>query len=291
MVMAKNGVVGKCVACRGDLALFGPRLSYAYYRCVECATIQLYPQPSAEDIINAYKEDYASSGHHVTDPALCAVSARPYYENILKVIRDYHISGQIVDYGAGWGGLCKLLIEKGYNCLAVEPSREMAEYCQQGGLPTRNGELGSIADLESQVDALVLCTVLEHLTNHDEWLREARKLLSPKGFLITLQPTAHFANFAGNLLRLNNHAKPLPQVHQVFCPPWHTVFFSSKGARALAERSGFKLLEVRPAPQGRREGLLGLAQVTLESINRVGYLLAGNDWPLIIAHTYVFGKN
>ena len=116
------------------------------------------------------------------------------------------------------------------------------------------------------------------------------RLLAPHGLFITLQPTAPFADLMGRVVRFGNVRAPLPALHQFFCPPWHTVFFSLDGMKQLMAKHGFELLDIHPAPQGRMPGVMGLAQRVLETINRVGWRLMGRSWPLLTAHTFVFRK-
>ena len=279
-----------CVACGGHLSLFGRRLNYEYHRCGACGTIQLVPLPGEVELAQAYASQYATERHYEEDPDLCRTSASTYYQSIMQVLKDCEISGLVLDYGAGWGGLCEMLTENGFLCQGLEISEDMVAYCQRRGLPVQRGDLAALGEAEGGVSALVLCAVFEHLVNHDAWLTRANRLLEDNGVLVTLQPTASFADFMGRLSRLGNIDKPLPRLHQVFCPPWHAVFFSLEGMTELASRNGFELLEIRPAPQGRVSGLIGLAQICLELVNRVGWYLAGRRWPLLIAHIFVLRK-
>lgn len=285
------GDIASCVACGGPLSLFGRRSDYAYHRCGRCGTIQIWPLPDEAELAQAYAAQYATAEHYEGDPDRCRASARTYYQSIVQVLEDHEdeISGMVVDYGAGWGGLCEMLMEHGFQCQGLEMSQDMVASCQERGLPVRQGGLAALAG-EEGISALVLCTVFEHLVEHDAWLTQAGRLLGQGGLLVTLQPTAPFANFAGRVLRLGNVQRVLPPLHQIFCPPWHTVLFSLEGMTILASRNGFELLEIRPAPQGRERGLTRFAQLGLESVNWVGWRLFGGQWPLLTAHTFVFRK-
>lgn len=280
----------RCVACGGTLTLFGPRLQYEYHRCVQCGTIQLCPLPSAVELARAYSAEYATAGHYEADAARCRMSARTYYQKIAGVLKRYDAKGLVVDYGAGWGGLCELLIAEGFHIQGVEPSDTMATYCRKKGLPVQHGDLSVLHDKEGQIGAFALNTVFEHLVAHDAWLRYVHRLLAPHGLFVTLQPTAPFADLLGRVVRFGNVGAPLPALHQLFCPPWHTVFFSLDGMKHLMAKHGFELLDIRPAPQGRMGGMLGLAQLVLETINRVGWTLMGRSWPLVTAHIFVFRR-
>jgi SAM-dependent methyltransferase len=236
----------------------------------------------------AYAAEYAAVGHYQPDPDVCYRSARSYYQSILKTLKDYGVKGLILDYGAGWGGLVELLVKNGFNCEGLEISHDMVAYCQKRGLKVESGDITALTG--KRFDALVLCTVFEHLVGHEDFLTRANQLLQKEGLLFTLQPTAPFANFAGKMFRLGNLKAPLPGLFQVFCPPWHTVFFSFDGMQGLMSRYGFKLIDIRPSPQGRWGGLMTPLQFLLESINRVGWALFRGRWPLVIAHTFVFRK-
>ena len=50
--------------------------------------------------------------------------------------------------------------------------------------------------------AITLCTVFEHLVDHDRWLQDAHEVLEAGGLLVSLNPTAGFARLAATLLRL-----------------------------------------------------------------------------------------
>src|ERR1044072_3206332 len=125
----------RCVACGGTLSVFGPRLEYEYHCCVECGTIQLHPLPSAGELATAYAAQYATAGHYEGDADQSRTSARPYYESIIEALKDYNAKGLVFDYGAGWGGLCELLMAEGFEVQGVEPSDAMARYCRKQGLP------------------------------------------------------------------------------------------------------------------------------------------------------------
>jgi SAM-dependent methyltransferase len=277
-----------CIACGGTLSLFGRRSDYEYFRCLSCGTIQLNPLPDKVVLEKAYTAEYAGAGHYEPNPDVCYRSARSYYQSILKTLQDYGVKGLVLDYGAGWGGLVELLVKNGFNCQGVEISRDMVSYCQKRGLKVESGDITTLAG--KSFDALVLCTVFEHLVGHEDFLTRANQLLREEGLLFTLQPTAPFANLAGRIFRLGDRNAQLPGLIQVFCPPWHTVFFSFDGMQRLMSRHGFELIEIRPAPQGRWGGLMTVLQRFLESINRVGWAFFKRRWPLVIAHIFVFRK-
>lgn len=237
----------------------------------------------------AYQKQYASSGHIDIVPEEWTKAAGRHYEGVARTLRANGASGRMIDYGGGWGGLCRLLLNEGYDCRVVEPSDDMAEYCRKQGLPIIHGTLDSVEDGDYGVLALV--GVFEHLTDHQHWLLRAHELLVEGGLFVTMQPNASFATFMGQLLRLGRRRAELPGLHQTFCPPWHTVLFTKKGMCALAERHGFKLKEIRRGRQGRAKGLTGVAQRLFEVVDVLGWQVVRTHWPLSITHIYVFERH
>jgi len=259
-----------------------------YSRCSLCGTLQLDPLPSSEQLSYAYREKYASSGHINVDPVGWTAAAQPHYRGVLDTLIAHGARSPVIDYGGGWGGLCRLMLDAGFDARVVEPSDDMAAYCEREGIPVTHGDLDALPP--DSVSTLVLIGVFEHLAEHAKWLDRAHRVLRPGGLLVVMQPTAKCATFLGTLFRVGRQNAELPQLHQTFCPPWHTALFSMKGMNNLAEDHGFNVVEVRPGLPGSASGLLGIAQRILTSVNRIGWAVAGNAWPLCVTHIFVFRR-
>ncbi|GMV93329.1 MAG: hypothetical protein AMXMBFR82_31070 [Candidatus Hydrogenedentota bacterium] len=280
--------VAACVSCHGSLEPFGPREGYHYYRCTECGNLQLFPLPTRAELDEAYRKDYATAGHCRSDVDEQTGAARPYYEAIASVLKAHEAGSRVLEIGSGWGGLCEVLLAEGFDYAGIDVSEEMVAHCQRRGFPV---EFRDVRDVTGgPFDALVMSAVFEHIVEHDAWLEHARSLLREGGLFVSMQPTARFATFMGSALRLGWRNAELPQLHQVFCPPWHTVLFSIDGMSALMKRRGFELVDVRLGPQARGRGMTGLAQRGLAWINRLGWPVLGTRWPMAISHIFVFRK-
>src|SRR5947209_951872 len=257
-----------CICCHGKLALFGPYASYTYFRCRECGTIQLWPMPSEAELVRAYEMDYVSQAHtkEFANPEIQREVSRTYCASVVKTLEDYSVNGPVVDYGAGWGFLVEMMINKGFRACGVEISRDELAYAQRRGLPIQQGDLRALEDLDGTVSAITLLAVFEHLANHAAMLSAAHRLLKDGGLFVTLHPTAAAFNLIGNLVRLGDRRKLLPDLWGAFTAPWHTALFSIKATEQIISQHGFRVLEIRPAPQGRLRGLLGLTQRVLEIV-------------------------
>jgi hypothetical protein len=166
----------------------------------------------------------------------------------------------------------------------------MVAECRQRGLPVEQKPLDALVKEGSKAQALVLSGVFEHLLDPEAFLRNAYDVLEDNGLLVSLQPTGTFARLLASVWRFGDLNKPLPSIFWVFDPPWHVALYSLPGMRRLAEKNGFELTDVRFAPQGRMEGLYGIAQLLLEYVNRVGWAFFRSAWPLMVSHIYVFRK-
>lgn len=281
-----------CLVCNGDLELFGPYKNYRYDRCVSCRTIQLSPMPSEADMVKAYQEEYAlgkQEGQYA-DPEWWPKVSKPYCDSIITALKDSRVTGKVVDCGAGWGGLTTALKDAGFDAEGVELSEVQVEYAQRRGIPIRKGDLSSLPELEGQVSAVTLLAVFEHLVNHSTVLVDAHRLLKKNGTLVTLHPTSACCGLFWNLIRFGNKRKELPKLDGTFAAPWHTVLFSIDATNQLIERNGFKLIALRPAPQGRWGGLVTVIQVSLEIVNKIGWQLFRKRWPLLTSHIFVYQK-
>jgi hypothetical protein len=135
-----------------------------------------------------------------------------------------------------------------------------------------------------------MSAVFEHFVDHAAMLQSVHRLLKKDGLFVTMHPTAALFRLLGTIVRFGDRRRELPELAGTFTPPWHTVLFSVAGTEKFISRHGFRLLEIRPAPQGRLGGVLGLIQVSLELVNKVGWALFGKRWPLVTTHIFVFQK-
>jgi len=279
-----------CVACAGvHLRFFGKRKDYAYYRCADCATLQLVPFPDKSQLDKAYQDEYASVGHCQAAPETRNLAASPQFEALVQLLMKYGQPERVLEYGPGWGGLLDCLQSHHIQGEGLELSAEMADYCATKGYTIYRNEISELEHSESY-DAILMSYVFEHLVNHKLFFEEAQRLLKSEGLFISTQPTAAFASFFGRLFRLGLSSLPLPELHSTFSPPWHTVLFSTKGMTFLAEKHGFEILEIRPAPIQQEGGFTGLIQRVLSLVNSVGVACFGINWPLVVGHIFVFKK-
>lgn len=283
----------RCCLCQGAVSDYGPRLDYHYGLCSDCGTLQLVPQPSEAFLREAYERCYVEAGHteEFSDPARWRLASAPYRADLLKVLKRHGLRGLIAEFGSGSGFLLEDLLSEGYACRGVELSALRVAEATARGLPLSHGGFESIeSQSHPRPDHLILCAVFEHLVNHADWMDRFNRVLPMGGYLISLHPTARCYQLAGDVLRLWNRRRVLPELHGSFAPPWHTVLISLKAMRRLAMAHGFEVVDVMPVSQGRAGGLVGLVQRLLGWVNQVGVALCGAGFPLVTTHVFVLKK-
>ena len=216
--------------------------------------------------------------------------SKNYNDAILKVAERQKLQGPILDFGAGYGFLCQLFVENGYECKGVELSEQKLAYCQERDMPVKKGGLEVFEEHAGEFSAVLMCAVFEHLSEHVASLKRIHGGLKRDGVIITLHPTSKMYSLLALILRLGDRNRELPYLDGSFAPPWHTCFVSIHAMKILAEQAGFEICEISPAPQGRLDGVLGLVQWCLENVNKLGWAAFRGHWPLLTSHIFVLRK-
>lgn len=144
--------------------------------------------------------------------ASCGTSAGPIYSLVLNKAQETHVSGTVLDFGAGTGNLARLLCED-KNIVKVIAS-DIVEYgdnYQHPKLEWTFHDLNYDITLKAEtVDAIFAVEVIEHLENPRHLAREWFRVLKPGGHLLVSTPNneswrsilslvlkSHFSAFTG----------------------------------------------------------------------------------------------
>jgi SAM-dependent methyltransferase len=137
-------------------------------------------------------------------------------------------NGIVLEIGCGNGDRLALLQELGWKILGIEPDDASAAIARTRGIEILNRPFGSGLLNAASVDAILLCHVIEHLSQPEEALKECYRLLKPGGVLIILTPNTQslgYQKFGKNWLHLD--------------PPRHLNLFNQKNLNGLLTKSGF----------------------------------------------------
>ena len=285
-------IQNSCFICKQRMDFFGPWEDYSYFLCAGCKTIQLSPMPSPEDLENSYRKQYLEENAMEISftPEQWRKASMSYQQAMVDLVKKHRIKGPLLDFGAGYGFLVDLLARKGVAAFGLELSEPKLAYCRDNGLDVRNGGLDSLDHLRGSYTGVVMIAVFEHLSGHRDFLHRLHQSLPDDGVLISLHPTSSIYRYLAYLMRFGQRTRELPTLDGSFAAPWHTALVSVPAMRLLAAEAGFTVEAVERAPQGRMDGVLGLVQLLLEAVNRVGWSLLGERWPLVTSHIFLLRK-
>jgi len=222
--------------------LFGSKGRWTLSQCSnkQCELIWLNPCPTQNDIYKAYHKYFF---HGTQDREECC-TLHQWLLQIFHFIKLASFSrlplkymflakvppGRVLDIGCGNGRTLQLLKTKGWQIIGqeVDPvSAAIAQKRLQCKIYTQ--KLPDIHFPDNSFDAVVMNHVIEHIHDPIDILKECRRILKPKGKLISVTP----------------NAKSI--LHKIFQeswlgldPPRHIHIFSVKNYKTLAEKAGFE---------------------------------------------------
>lgn len=150
------------------------------------------------------------------------------YDHVQQFIRE---GDHILDIGSGRGVLFTK-IRKNVHYTGLELSTKAAELARSAGIPVRNEDLHDhVREHAGEYDLVCLFQVLEHLTEVPKFIDAIKACLKPGGlFCIAVPNNESFISYTAN--------------YTFNLPPHHTILWTERSLRELAERSGFEVREV-----------------------------------------------
>jgi len=207
--------------------------------CASCGLVVQVPQPSAAALATYYPADYrphaAAAGGASLLARLKDIQARLQIARLAKFLPDR--SQPILEIGCGGGHFLRALEKRGHTDLTgIDRTPELGRAYEGTRIRYRAVDLDRSLDLGGPFQAIVMNYVIEHFVSPEAVLRACRAALAPGGRILLLTPNAHAL------------------CHRVFGRYWsglhaprHTQIFSPGNLRLLAEKVGFRELEVVPS--------------------------------------------
>lgn len=169
---------------------------------------------------------------------------------------------RVVEVGSGWGALARTFSDdKRYAYIGFEPSEDRARYCIAAGLPVK-GEFFAPTALSAQVDAVILDNVLEHVSEPDELLQIATRVLAHRGILIVIVPNLHDVRQLLPQWRDRHHWQPR----------YHINYFTAQHLGSLLAQVGLEMRFFSPRLPRTTADLPVMIRATAD---RVGIHLLG----------------
>ncbi|GEM_PF-5541958 len=136
----------------------------------------------------------------------------PYYEKAINTFIDgvENAEGKIAaDIGCGDGRFTELLLDRGYNVIAldshIQPLFDLSQYAEKNGMSDRlmviHGSADSLPIPSDSLDVALAIGVFYYLNeNFEKALGEAHRVLKPGGILVNSEPDIEGATFKSVIL-------------------------------------------------------------------------------------------
>lgn len=161
--------------------------SFQYYRCVECATIFLYPVP--EDLGKYYDNNYPA--YRKSNSSKIEIKHNLLEKDKLEIIEKYARGRRLVEIGPASGRFLSVAHMSGFDVVGVEQDIECVNYINDAlGIKVLHSNIPSEAlfrlGKESAYDVVVAWHVIEHLSDLQEFIISASSALSDRGGILVV---------------------------------------------------------------------------------------------------------
>jgi len=227
-----------CLACQSkNIEMAFVKHDFQYDKCQNCGTFFVNPRPTM-DMLGKFYADSPSTSFWVKEFFLpvAEVRRKKMFKPRAEFIADYFKNQSdltIGDIGAGFGLLLEEYkkIRPQDRVIAIEPSIEMVEICQNKGIEVIPKTIETVEQQEL-FDVLVAFELFEHLFNPEFFLTKVFENLKSGGYFILT--TLNGLGFDIQLLWKKSKS---------VSPPHHLNFFNPESTTILAESIGFKVIE------------------------------------------------
>ncbi|HEU0100058.1 MAG TPA: class I SAM-dependent methyltransferase [Allosphingosinicella sp.] len=251
--------LGRCPVC-GETrrSLFLDRLrdttfysapgEWTLWRCADCRSLYLDPQPTPETIGLAYQDYYTHAAIPSADPpaeerrglraALVGRLSRsePGYSERVPLPAGAN-RPKLLDVGCGNGEYLGRARKAGWEVFGCDFDPAAVVAARQSGAEVRQGGAESFLDSRGSFDAVTLSHVVEHVHDPAGLLALCLDLLKPGGSIFVDTPNAD----ARGLALFGRSWRGLE-------PPRHLILFNWSGLERVMTRCGFDRLERLPQP-------------------------------------------
>lgn len=224
-----------CMICKGAChkdVVFG---SYTYWKCANCFTAQVLPQPSPEHL-KSYYDVYHLSEQGGGVYGEVEDRMRADFPAKVRMAIEYARTEnpRLLDVGCGKGFFVKAALDSHIRAEGIDLSRSGTEYAINTlGVKATTGRIQDqkMEGWRESFDVVTLWATIEHLSDPRSVIQAAHDCLKPGGILLCDTGLGHVV-----------WERFLPGHSQWYDAPQHLFVFSENGLVRLLEQCGFSIL-------------------------------------------------
>lgn len=227
-------------------------------RCLNCSMVYLSPRPDKKERNSLHSGDIPEllKPYTKNTAKYTAVSEgrRAFFKDrVAKLVSKIgEITGQkILDVGASSGIFLQEANKMGFKTYGIEPSLDGVNTCRDKGLDVIQSEAENLPYDSNFFDIVHSNHVFEHLGDPSKAIKEAFRVLKPKGMLFIEIPNQfdniHFKRYE-YLGRIPVRERNIRSIHHLF-------FFSRKTLKKLVKDAHFDKVRIINRYGNKRKGL------------------------------------
>lgn len=209
---------------------------YCFVRCETCGLVYVNPRPTWAERAAHYDPAYRGYHRLETEPSLLQRRSMEYgLHKRYQVIASHCHSGKLLDIGCGGGDFAAWMRQQpDWHAYGLERVSAMASAAYRHyRLPVIVGDQLQLALRSASFDVVTLWTVLEHLADPAQGLRECARILKPGGVLVVRTVTTDSWS-----------ARAFGPCWVGYDAPRILVVFSRRTLRQFLRQTGFEVLQL-----------------------------------------------
>jgi len=208
---------------------------YRVVKCVNCGLVYTNPRPDRETLKKMYEGYHQRGG---SDENAWADLMAMNFKSVSLLLRSmFPGCGNVLDIGCGYGHFIEIMKNSGWTELGIDPSSRTIDHARKKGLNVIETTFDETSFPDCSFNVVTMFYVLEHLLNPVSSLKQAFRILKPRGVIVIRVPhTTPIVSFLSFFNIKNN----------LYDPPFHLYDFSPDTVKQLLSISGFWLSKIMP---------------------------------------------
>ena len=220
-------------------------------RCRECSLVYADEHFQDEDLQSFYTGDYYERAYVCHPKEIDGKIARDYVNAFDRVDRVLS-KGRLLDFGSARGTFLKELRQRGYGdrweLRGIDINPDEVAMGRADGLEIIEGTLGSASLPPQSLDAITAFSVIEHLQDPVESMKEIAGLLRPKGRFLAIVPAGDCLIIKLAVLASRGLGDRVRSFTDNVFHEEHLYYFTRRTLRVLMEVSGLRPISIFHAP-------------------------------------------